>query len=636
MVARRRSPVRRFLGFILLRLVPVMLIVGIFWSGYHVAQAVIRQFDERLDFENRSPLFAQTATALALLPTDTLIAPTDTPQPTATDTPIPPTDTPQPTATDTPIPPTDTPQPTATDTEIPPTATPIPSTDTPEPTEEFRDDPVTGLQFGATNTPRPVMFATNTPGADEAGTDGDEIPPTETFTPTPTLTALPTDTPAPPTATATPAPPTETPLAADPGPLPTLLAPRQPEDGLAMSGTAVPTIVPPLERQHDLVNILLLGSDDELGNDGFIRTDTLIIVSINRDTGSVSMLSLPRDLFVYIPTPNGMMQRINVAYGVGEGIGYTDGGFGLLRQTIWYNLGINVHYYAMVNFSGFQQIIDTLGGIEIAVDCAYQDYPLVGAEVPEGAVAYGDQGLRTLDVGYYHMSGAEALWYARTRRTSSDFDRGRRQQQLLRAIWRKSLDTVSLTNAAQLWNQGMEILETDMGLNEYISLLPLALELDTRQIRSFTLNRLYHTTPWQTPDGDFVQLPVQETIRPLLADFYRPPPESQLLVEGATVAVYNGTGNPDWDRVAVDRLLWEGFRAVALGEADRDDYSQTVLIDYTGQQRSSSLDELARLLNVRLENIDIDPDPNRTTDYAVILGANYDSCDAIGVLPVDD
>jgi polyisoprenyl-teichoic acid--peptidoglycan teichoic acid transferase len=615
--------VRRFLGFVVFRLVPAMLIVGILWSGYHVAQAVIRQFDERLDFENRSPLFAQTATALALLPTDT---------PTATHTPVPPTDTPQPTVTDTPIPITDTPQPTATD-------TPIPPTDTPEPTEEIRDDPETGLQFGATNTPRPVTFATNTPvGAGSAGTDDDEIappadiPPTETFTSTPTLTLLPSDTPVPPPATSTSAPP-----AADPGPLPTLLAPRQVEEGLTMSGTAVPTMVPPLERQHNLVNILLLGSDDELANDGFIRTDTLIIVSINRDTGTVSMLSLPRDLFVYIPTPNGMMQRINVVYGVGEGIGYTDGGFGLLRQTIWYNLGLNVHYYAMVNFSGFQQIIDTLGGIEIAVDCAYQDYPLVGAEVPEGAVAYGDQGLRTLDVGYYHMSGAEALWYARTRRTSSDFDRGRRQQQLLRAIWRKSLDTVSLTNAPQLWNQGMEMLDTDMGLNDFISLVPLALDLDTRQIRSFTLNRLYHTTPWQTPDGDFVQLPVQETIRPLLADFYRPPPETQLLVEGATIAVYNGTSNPDWDRVAVDRLLWEGFRAAAQGEADRDNYSQTVLIDYTGQQRSSSsLDKLARLLNVRLENIEIDPDPNRTTDYAVILGADYDSCDAIGVLPVDE
>jgi polyisoprenyl-teichoic acid--peptidoglycan teichoic acid transferase len=629
--------VRRFLGFIVFRLVPVMLIVGILWSGYHVAQAVIRQFDERADFENRGPLFAQTATALALLPTDT---------PTVTHTPVPPTDTPQPTVTDTPIPITDTPQPTATDTPIPPTDTPVPPTDTPQPTEDLRDDPETGLQFGATNTPRPVMFATNTPvGAGSADTDDDEIvpaadiPPTETFTSTPTLTLLPSDTPVPPPATSTPVPPatsTPVPPAADPGPLPTLLAPRQVEEGLAMSGTAVPTMVPPLERQHNLVNVLLLGSDDELANDGFIRTDTLIIVSINRDTGTVSMLSLPRDLFVYIPTPNGMMQRINVVYGVGEGIGYTDGGFGLLRQTIWYNLGINVHYYAIVNFSGFQQIIDTLGGIEIAVDCAYQDYPLVGAEVPEGAVAYGDQGLRTLDVGYYHMSGAEALWYARTRRTSSDFDRGRRQQQLLRAIWRKSLDTVSLTNAPQLWNQGMEILDTDMGLNDFISLLPLALDLDTRQIRSFTLNRLYHTTPWQTPDGDFVQLPVQETIRPLLADFYRPPPETQLLVEGATIAVYNGTGNPDWDRVAVDRLLWEGFRAAALGEADRDDYPQTVLIDYTGQQRSSSLDELARLLNVRLENIEIDPDPNRTTDYAVILGADYDSCDAIGVLPVDE
>ncbi|MFW5709763.1 MAG: LCP family protein, partial [Chloroflexota bacterium] len=331
----------------------------------------------------------------------------------------------------------------------------------------------------------------------------------------------------------------------------------------------------------------------------------------------------------------GMMQRINIVYGVGENIGYTDGGFGLLRQTLWYNLGLNIHYYAMVNFSGFTQIIDTLGGIDVAVDCAYQDFQLIGAELPDGVIEVGDEGLRTLPVGYYRMSGAQALWYARTRRTSSDFDRGRRQQQILRSIWREGMSQVSLTNAPQLWNQLMDAVETDMGLEDFVSLMPLALNLDVRNIRDFTLVRTYHTTPWQTPDGDFVQLPVYETMRPLLEEFYRPPPDSRFTIEGATIEVYNGTRNRNWDRVAADRLLWEGFSATSMGYGDDTTLAQTVLIDYTGQEKGSSLEQLARILNVQPENIRIEPDPNRTTDFVVLLGADYNSCDVSGVLPVE-
>jgi hypothetical protein len=296
---------------------------------------------------------------------------------------------------------------------------------------------------------------------------------------------------------------------------------------------------------------------------------------------------------------------------------------------------LNIHYYARVNFSGFQEIIDALDGVDIAVDCAYQDYELIGAEVPEGAVEFGEEGLRTLPIGYYEMGGAQALWYARTRRNSSDFDRGRRQQQLLRAIWQKSLDKLSIVSAPQLWSQLLGVVETDMGLNDFISLIPIALNLDLSHIESYTLTRTYHTLPWQTPAGDFVQLPVYDTLRPLLEDFYRPPTDSQILVEGATIEVFNGTSNADWDIVATDRLGWEGFRSTAMGSAAPAESGETILIDYTGQSKNSSRSEIARILNVRSENILIQPDPDRTADFGVILGNNYTSCDA-GVLPVDE
>ena len=642
---------------------PILIIGAIIWFGYQVAQAAVRQFDERTTIQELQETFSGTATDIA---STRIVAALITPSPTPTFTLTPtstPTDTATPTETDTPtatytatLTPTFTVTPSPTDTELPTetptptttnTVTPIPPRDTPTATNT--DMAVAVVQFNATNTPRPIVFATNTP-QDEVQGDAPTatldvpttVPPTP-IPPTPTEIA-PTLPPVEPTLAPSPLPtatelilPTATLTveAVATRPLPTPLFPQEGEAGRIINGTAVPTSVPLVPRENNLVNIILLGGDDELTNDGFARTDTMIVVSINRDSNTVSMLSIPRDLFVYIPTTSGLMERINVVYDFGESVGWTGGGFGLLRQTIFYNFGINVHYYARVNFSGFTELIDTLGGVNIAVDCAYQDYALIGAEVPEGAVEADDEGLRTLGVGYYEMSGGEALWYARTRRNSWDFDRGRRQQQLLRAIWNKSLDIVSITNAADLWNQGMEMIDTDMELVDFLGLVPIALNLDIGRIRSYTLMRDIHTVSWQPPDGSFVQLPIYDNLRPLLEDFYRAPASTQLLVEGATIAVHNGTINDSWDFVAADRLAWEGFRATAMGMADTTDVEETILIDRTGQQKGSSLLEIASILNVKNENIRIEPDPNRIADFEVIIGSNYNSCTVGGVLPVD-
>jgi LCP family protein required for cell wall assembly len=606
MAVKKPSRFRRFFGFTAFRVIPALLIVGIIWSGYQVVQAVVRRVGEQVEHDQRISAYALTVTAIA--PTITTYTPTSSATPLPTDTATPtwtPTVTPTSTATLTPTPlPTNTNTATVTDSPTPmPTATPLPT-----------DTPVSIAQAFATNTPRGAGITlppTNTHS------------PTETASPTLTLTA---------THTATIAE-TATPVATTtPRPLPTLLVPNNP-DANAVAVTAIPTAVTAVDRRgYDLVNILLLGGDDEVTGDNIARTDTMIILSINRTTGTVALLSLPRDLFVWIP--GWTMQRLNLAYTRGEQVGWTDGGFGLMRQTIFYNLGINVHYYALINLSGFKQIVDAVSGVDLAVDCAIQDYPIVGAAVPAGAGEPDADALYTLPVGFYHLNGEEALWYARSRGNSSDFDRGRRQQQLLRAIWRQARSTGQLANLPDLWGQATQVVQTNLSFEDMLTLVPIALNLNVSNIEHFTLARLYHTTPWTTPDGSNVQLPNYDPVRELLTDFYAPPTESQVILEGAQIAVYNGTSNPDWDRVAAERLGWDGFSAVASGAADRTDYADTVLIDHTGQAKGSSLQAIARILNVRPENIQLEPDPNRAVDFEVILGSNYNSC-TFAVLPIE-
>ncbi len=416
--------------------------------------------------------------------------------------------------------------------------------------------------------------------------------------------------------------------------LPKLLVPLNPPAGKQMAGTQVPRQAPEAFRAHRLVNILLLGSDELLSDDNFVRTDTMIVVSLNVETGTASMLSLPRDLFVYIP--HGKMGRLNTAYGLGESLKWDPGGgFGLLRQTIFYNFGINVHYYARVNFSGFEAIIDRLGGVDIAVDCAYRDYYPVDRDEDGGADSNAYR-LRTLPVGYYTFDGFDALWYARTRKNTDDFDRGRRQQQLVRAIWRKARSLGLARALPQLWPELTAIVETDIPFEQMLRLLPLAFNLDIDEVQHYTFQHTYHTSEWTTPAGWSVLLPNQEAVAELMQALYTPPSRYQAALAGPSIAVYNAAGEENWDIVASERLRWGGYNAIALGPLeDGDVYPGTRLIDQVAAEKGSILPGILRALNMTEAQVELEVSADRTYDYAVIIGSDYESC-TFGVLPFAD
>ena len=435
--------------------------------------------------------------------------------------------------------------------------------------------------------------------------------------------------------TSTPQPHTPSPPPATPGPidLPKLYSAANPAAGLVLSGTAVPRPADPIPRDYKLVNVILLGGDDELTADNFVRTDTMIVVSLNLETGTVSMLNLPRDLFIYIP--RGTMGRLNTAYGIGEYINWQpDGGFGLLRQTIFYNFGINVHYYARVNFTGFESIIDHLGGVDIAVDCTYRDlYPV--DDFKPGASAASNYRWRTLNVGYYSFDGFDALWYARTRKYTDDLDRGRRQQQLLRSMWRKARSNGLITTIPALWGEVTSTIDTNVPFDVMLSLLPYLVNLDLESIQNLTFRRIYHTRNWNTPKGESVLLPQPEAIVELLTDFYTPPTSNQLSLAGPSIAVYNASGNENWDLVASERLRWDGYNSVALGTAEEDTVlPSSRLIDHVAASKGSIVSRLTKALNMTRKQVETAADPARDYDYEVILGSDYESC-TYGVLPID-
>ncbi len=134
--------------------------------------------------------------------------------------------------------------------------------------------------------------------------------------------------------------------------------------------TAIPEAVPLVDFNADVTNILLPGRDTSRGADTY-RTDVIIVASVDATTNTVTLVSIPRDLFVWIPSWT--MNRINTAAARGDAIGYGESGVYLLKQTIQYNLGIPIHNWIRIDFEGFKSAVDAFAAVDVPVSCALQD-----------------------------------------------------------------------------------------------------------------------------------------------------------------------------------------------------------------------------------------------------------------------
>jgi LCP family protein required for cell wall assembly len=377
-----------------------------------------------------------------------------------------------------------------------------------------------------------------------------------------------------------------------------------------------PTALPPLTG-NETINFLLIGSDKRPGSS--FRTDTLLVAIVWPKEGQVSLISIPRDLWIYIPTVG--MQRINTAYQSGEITGYAGGGPGLLKDTIAYNLGIRIDHTAMVEFDGFRRIVDTLGGVEVPIACPYTDWRLLDPSYdPENE---NNWWLFTVGPGQVHMDGDLALWYARSRSKSSDFDRGRRQQEVIRSIFAKALQTNTFGKIPQLYNDFSSTIVTDAGLTDILSWAPYALNFTNANIRGYYIRPPY-VSSWTTPGGAAVLLPNEAELNQMLLQATTLSPYA-VQRKTITVEVQNGTASDTWDTLAASRLNYAGYQTT-ISAADRRDYGQSVIEDFTPAQDPDQRQIILSTLNLGSANIVSLPNAKSPVQYRIIIGNDYQPC----------
>jgi LCP family protein required for cell wall assembly len=418
-------------------------------------------------------------------------------------------------------------------------------------------------------------------------------------------------------------------------------APQMPEmtPVASSSGELAYAPPPPPPVKSDRINVLLLGIDRRGGSGWGWRTDTMILVTVDPTNSTAGMLSIPRDLQLEIPG-NGE-QRINTANVYGYQNNYPGGGPALLKRTIELNFGIPVDYYVMVDFQSFVTIIDTLGGVDVNVPRTLHDTKYPNPQP-------GDQyGMKTVhfDAGWQHLNGQRALEYARSRMSTSDFDRAKRQQLILLAIREKALNLNLIPKLPSLAATMGNSVKTDMALDEMIELARLAPQIDMDSIKSVVIQKPM-VYGYRTETGGAVQLPKWELIRPVIEDLFStplvaveptptpaPPTPTptlapveieglQLLAkDGARIAVQNGTSEPNYAARVAAMLMEEGYQVVEFGDADRLDYVSTVIVDYTG--KTYTLGRLVERFQVVPENVRTSTNLRSQIDIRVIVGQDF-------------
>lgn len=377
------------------------------------------------------------------------------------------------------------------------------------------------------------------------------------------------------------------------------------------------------------IRILLLGIGGA-GHDGPNLTDTMILATINlpkndKDRAQVSLISIPRDLAVDIPGRGRL--KINSAYAYGQMDG-KNGGAALTLKTAENALGINIPYYGLADFLGFEKIIDDLGGVDVTVDRTFADNYF-----PDNAAGYLPS--LTFEAGPQHMNGTRALQFVRSRHGNNtegtDFARSRRQEKILKAV-KEKVARINLVADLPLINRILgdlsDHIRTNLAPWEMKKLYDLTHALPAENIFSSSIDvesglvcdRINET------DGAYILVPCGEAPDNFQAiqNFVKNQFVRQVVnTETATVEIQNASGITGLGQSIGSRLKTSGLTVTAGNFLGGATYQDSIIYDNTGGKKPRTLQYLKDITGARAA---LSPFPFKTAgdkpDFVIVVAAD--------------
>ncbi len=346
-----------------------------------------------------------------------------------------------------------------------------------------------------------------------------------------------------------------------------------------------------LKQTDGITNVLLLGKGGS-NHPGGQLTDTIILARIRQSDKKIALISVPRDLLVTIPGKGQV--KINEAYAQGftsekDQNKKSDAGAKVTSDVIQKNLGVPIHYYSVVDFLGFKDLVDALGGITLNVEKDLDDpyYPkdYFGKDGYVKTDAYAPLHIKK---GIQQMNGELALKYSRSRETTSDFDRARRQQQVLFAIKEKAMSLGVLTNPVKMSDIFTSLgthIRTSFNASELKELFDIMKDFDQSKITNKVLDNsqngllvssgegFYHLTP---KSGNFLE------IQKFVKNIFDEETEVNSMVD---VEVYNASKTVGIAGKLADTLKAQGFSVTKI-ENSTEKYAKTTIKDGTNSSKT--------------------------------------------------
>ncbi len=386
------------------------------------------------------------------------------------------------------------------------------------------------------------------------------------------------------------------------------------------------------------INILLLGIAGK-GKAGQNLTDTIMIASLDTKTGKVALISIPRDLYVRVADSDTRM-KINSIYQYGiASAGSEKGAAELVEKTVEEILGLPINYYAILNFDGFKEVIDSIGGVNIM-----NERDIYDASYPGPNYSYETFELKK---GFHNLDGATALKYVRERHNDpeGDFGRAKRQQQVMQAAKNKIFSLGSMLNVfaiSGLLKSLGDNIKTNVTLDEIGDFIELSKKLNTANINNVVIDawnkesllKVSHVFYGENQETRaFVLIPrvgnwseIQELSQNVFDLNNIKRRKEEISKEGAKVAIMNKSGNAEL-LGKITRLLKENFdyqNVTVLNDYDRAVQDSSTVFDLTSGTKPFTLDELVRKIPAKASYSLSDNYKKITTkntpDILVVLG----------------